>query len=87
MTLEERSIIMVSLPKILDCKFEPFSFQGLSNFFKWHKHDDSKGINDQKISFCQSLATNSKIILNNERQQVDHLIQINTVVNSSREFK
>tara|TARA_B110000285_G_scaffold142943_1_gene159738 strand:+ start:3066 stop:3365 length:300 start_codon:yes stop_codon:yes gene_type:complete len=32
-TMTERDIIMSTLPHILDCKYEPFSFQKLSKFF------------------------------------------------------
>ena len=33
-TLPDRDVIMTSLPSILLCEYEPFSFQMLSKFFK-----------------------------------------------------
>ena len=44
---------MNSLLSILDCKYRPFAFKDLSEFFKWHKYDNDKEIGDQKVTFAQ----------------------------------
>ena len=52
-TKEERNVVMNSLLSILDCKYRPFAFKDLSEFFKWHKYDNDKEIGEQKVTFAQ----------------------------------
>jgi hypothetical protein len=46
-----------------------------------------KEFNNEKISLCQSMPSNPRIIFNYRRQEIVHIQQMNTVVNSSREYK
>jgi hypothetical protein len=69
---QDRDIIMSSLPSILQCDYEPFSFQMLSKFFRRPvlNPEQFKTLNLQEVSFCQNIKNRDTIMFNDNREEL-----------------
>jgi hypothetical protein len=63
-TMSERDIIMSTLPSILNCKYEPFSFQKLSKFFGRPKMNQPGPTNTHEVTFSQNIKPREEILFN-----------------------
>jgi hypothetical protein len=62
---------VAALPAILNCSYEPFSFQMLSKFFKRPIVDpEVKVANFQEVSFCQNIKNRETILFNDKREEI-----------------
>lgn len=85
-TMSERDIIMSTLPSILDCSYEPFSFQKLSKFFQRPKMNQSGPVNTHEVTFSQNISPREEILFNDSPQEITMIDQRNFAI-SQPEFK
>ena len=85
-TVSERDIIMSTLPHILDCPYEPFSFQKLSKFFQRPKINHSGPTNTHEVAFSQNVKPREEILFNDNVEEITMIDQRNFAI-SVPEFK
>jgi len=85
-TMSERDIIMSTLPHILTCPYEPFSFQKLSKFFQRPKMNQSGPTNSHDVSFSQNVRPREEILFNDSVEEITMFDQRNSAI-SLPEFK
>ena len=84
--MSERDIIMSTLPHILTCTYEPFSFQKLSKFFKRPKMNQSGPTNTHEVSFVQNIRSREEILFNDKPEEITMFDQRNFAI-ATPEFR
>ena len=86
LTMSERDIIMSTLPSILFCTYQPFSFQKLSKFFGRAPMNQPGPTNTHEVTFSQNIKAREEILFNDSPEEITMIDQRNFAI-SAPDFK